>query len=160
MKIRKADSSDHYHMLALFVETVRSVNTKDYSPRQIDKWAATANDSSVLKKLSIAHNFYVCEKDGELTGFCSINAKGFIHSFFVSTAYQRKGVGAYMMQFIIEYALRHNIKTLEAEVSVTAKSFFEKYGFSVVTPQIVSIDEVPFRNFRMKNNLDTTLTNS
>ncbi len=150
MEIRQATPSDHKNMLALFVKTVRLVNTKDYSPRQIEKWASTANDLSVLKKLSKDHDFYVCENEDELMGFCSINDNGFIHSFFVSSSFQRKGVGSSMMKFIVESALFSKIENLEAEVSITAKPFFEKYGFVVVTPQIVSINDVPFRNFKMK----------
>ncbi len=156
MEIRQATPSDHKNMLALFVKTVRLVNAKDYSPRQIDKWASTANDLSVLEKLSKDHEFYVCEDENEdeLMGFCSINSKGFIHSFFVSSDFQRKGVGTTMISFIIKYGLLHKIGELEAEVSVTAKPFFEKFRFIVETPQIISIGEVPFRNFRMKYALE------
>lgn len=45
----------------------------------------------------------------------------------------------------------HNSKRVFAEVSITAKPFFEAKGFKVVKQQIVDIKGVKLTNFIMEN---------
>lgn len=49
------------------------------------------------------------------------------------------------------YLTMHNSKRVFAEVSITAKPFFEAKGFKVVKQQIVDIKGVKLTNFIMEN---------
>jgi len=150
MQIRKAIHTDLPKLKTLFIKTLENVNVKDYSPTQIKKWIKIGQSNKRWEDISKQHEFFICESNtDELLGFTSINDKGFIHSFFVSAKYQNEGVGSFLMHYLYKKANEKNLSTLEAEVSITAKSFFEKFSFKVIKPQIVFIDDTAFRNFKM-----------
>ena len=54
------------------------------------------------------------------------------------------------MQEILLRAKKNHIHRIFAEVSITAKSFFEKYGFVVVTEQVVYKKGIGLTNYKME----------
>ena len=54
------------------------------------------------------------------------------------------------MNAIHEIAHSQKISKIFAEVSITARPFFEKHGFTVTEEQKVSIKGVEFINFKME----------
>ena len=92
---------------------------------------------------------FVAELGGEIIGYADLQSNGYIDHFFVSPAVARQGTGSMLMKKIHETALAQGIESLSAEVSVTARPFFEKWGFAVDAAQTVSIGGQTLNNFRM-----------
>lgn len=54
------------------------------------------------------------------------------------------------MAAILTEAGRRHVPRLFAEVSITARPFFERHGFVVLTEQQVLVREVALTNYRME----------
>ena len=55
---------------------------------------------------------------------------------------------------MLSWAMNQGIYLLTSEVSITARSFFEKMGFCVVKAQAVERQGIQFQNFRMEMHID------
>ena len=153
VSIRPYEPADASALLALFRDTIRRVNSRDYSPEQIAAWAS--DDIHPIAWASRFANRYaiVAEIDGRLAGFTELEPDGDIDRFYVSADYQRLGVGKALLDALVLEARRTGIPRLNAEVSITARPFFASQGFAVVAPQTVLARGVEFVNFRMERRL-------
>jgi putative acetyltransferase len=101
-------------------------------------------------------NPFVAVADGHIVGYADVQVNGYIDHFFVSPEVARQGIGSLLMKKIHETARERGLSSLSAEVSETARAFFERWGFAIDAAQTVSIRGVELRNYRMsKNRLET-----
>lgn len=154
--IKKATKDDIPYLQELFTTTVQKVNIKDYSKKQIKDWAYCGKNKERWSELFDNHNYYICILKNTIVGYSSLNKKGFIHSMFVSKDYLRKGIGQKLMNHIINLAHNSNIQYLEAEVSITAKPFFEANGFVVFKEQQIKANKMFLINYLMRKKLEKT----
>ena len=89
--------------------------------------------------------------DGEVIGYADIQKDGYIDHFYVSGNFQSSGVGKALMITLLTQRL--DAKKAYSNVSITAKPFFEKYGFKVVKENVVHIRDIGLVNFTMERNL-------
>lgn len=141
-------------LLHLFKETVRRVNCQDYNPEQVHAWASVEIDQEAWASRFSGRFVPLAEVDGQIAGFGELSADGYIDRFYVSADHQKIGVGRALMAAIEAEAIRLGIKELYANVSITARPFFERSGFIVITPQEVVVRGQVFQNFRMARALD------
>ncbi|MDR2997660.1 MAG: GNAT family N-acetyltransferase, partial [Microbacterium sp.] len=92
--------------------------------------------------------------DGRVAGFSDVSAEGYIDMMFVSPAFTRRGVARALLAEVESRALAAGTAALMANVSVTARPFFEHAGFSVEAEQHPVIDGIELTNFRMTKPLD------
>lgn len=69
---------------------------------------------------------------------------------YVHKDFQKQGIAAQLLKKIIETANTLGIKTIESDVSITAKSFFEKFHFIAVQQQVVVINDIQLANYKMR----------
>lgn len=140
-------------LIALFRDTVRRVNIRDYTPEQVAAWAP--DDVDPARWETLAGRFTViAEIDGEIAGFTDLEPDGHVDRFFVHADRQRAGVGKTLLAAIVEEARRLRLGRLFSEVSITARPFFESQGFVVLAEQEVEVRGVRFINYRMERRLD------
>lgn len=149
MKIILATQSDIPYLKQLFIETVTSVNLKDYTLDQVNDWASCGIDIKKWEKRFFFFTHYKCMIENEITGFIAYNNEGFINSLFVSKNHQRKGVGQTLLNHLLIIAHQNQWKTLKVEVSITARPFFIKNGFIVIKQQLAKADKLHLKNFVM-----------
>lgn len=130
--MRGVNHADIPAIAALYYNTVRQVNARDYNPQQIEAWAPEiASDAFWLSRFG---NFqvFVVEDDAVVVGFAEFdNIGGHIDCFYVHHAKQRLGIGSILLEHIEDQARRRNLRRLYADVSITARPFFTRHGFSV-----------------------------
>lgn len=153
MVIKKGSILEIPEMQKLFVETVLSVNTKDYSLKQVEAWASCVGEVVYWEKRFDEFQFFVCYIKEELVGFVSVNKVGFIHSLFISKNHQRKGVAKELMKNAEQFACNSKAKELTSEVSITAKPFFEKNGFETIEKQNATAKDVVLINYKMRKSI-------
>ena len=56
---------------------------------------------------------------------------GLIDHFFCHHEYQGKGVGRHLMEHVLRVGKLQGITRFYSEVSITARPFYEKFGFKV-----------------------------
>ncbi|WP_436922622.1 GNAT family N-acetyltransferase [Klebsiella pneumoniae] len=132
MKIRRYRQGDSEKLWELVFNTVHLINVLDYSHDQVNAWAPKDIDMDWWKKeLSDKSPFILCN-DERIYGYADIQKNGHINHFFVAHDCQRQGKGTILINTLIDHALEMGLKKLSVESSLTAKSFFEHHGFTVV----------------------------
>lgn len=154
MKIRKANENDLDEILNLFTGTISEVNNQDYSPSQIEAWSSGARDKERWLLKMDEQYFLVTEEEGSITGFASITNKGYLDTMFVHKNHQRKGIAKTLITAMIDYAKENQLKEIITEGSITAKPFFEKYGFKVIKKQLVNRKGIEITNYKMRKQLE------
>lgn len=153
MVIRTVQASDLPEIARLFYETVHHVNARDYTPEQIEAWAPEIYAPSYWQERFDQYQVYVAEEQGQVVGFSEFESTGHIDCFYVHYQWQRCGVGTQLIAQIETEAHIQNIPRLFADVSVTARPFFERHGFVVEREQERLYRDVLFQQFLMVKSL-------
>lgn len=150
--IRTFRPDDVPALFALFRGAVQRVNSRDYSPEQVAAWAPAEINADRWATLA-ARFAVVAEVGGEPAGFADLEPGGHVDRFFVHADHQGRGVGTGLMRALVEEAERAGTARMFAEVSITARPFFERHGFAVLAEQQVTVRGVALTNFRMERRL-------
>ncbi|MUJ23721.1 GNAT family N-acetyltransferase [Aliivibrio fischeri] len=137
----------------LFFNTVRKVNRKDYSNEQVTAWAPESFDTDVWKSKMQSLNPFIAEIDDEVVGYSDLQDDGLIDHFFCHYQHQGKGVGSALMTHILELAKERKLPRVYSHVSITAKPFYERFGFTVVKPQRIDVRGEQLINYVMERQI-------
>lgn len=148
--IRRYASEDACALRALFFGTVRSVNRKDYSERQIEAWASDEITFDSWQALLDKLVPFVAEMDNKVVGYADLQPDGLIGHFYVDHNHQKMGIAGALMQKIFQQGDKSKIRRFYSHVSITAKPFFERYGFKVIEEQQVEVRGQILTNYRME----------
>ncbi|MBX7042775.1 MAG: GNAT family N-acetyltransferase [Ignavibacteria bacterium] len=131
MKIRRATDSDADSIRALYRDTIRNVNCRDYDPEQIEVWSSGGDDREKWLK-RIDEQFFIAAEDGYgIIGFASVTHDGYIDFMFTHKDHQGRGVASAMYEVLEQKALSLGLREVWAEVSITARPFFRSRGFEI-----------------------------
>lgn len=153
VRIRPFHPADAPQLLKLFRETIHRINSRDYSPQQVSVWSSDEIEEAGWTDRFVGRFVAVAEVSNRIAGFAELEVDGHIDRFYVSADHQRLGAGRALLDAILEEARRLGIHQLIADVSITARPFFERQGFAVLSPQVVVLRGVEFRNYRMARQL-------
>lgn len=150
MKIRPFKITDVPQIAQLFHDTIRNININDYSVDQVKAWAPDDIYFRDWEK-ECSHKYtFVAEDQEVIAGFAELEEKGFIDCFYCHKDFQGQGIGKLLLQAIQNKAKDLGLDRVYAEVSITAKPFFTKMGFSVQKKQTVHTRGESFTNYRMQ----------
>ena len=82
-----------------------------------------------------------------------MNAEGYLHSMFVHKDWQGKGVATLLLSEVEKMARGYGVPRISAEVSITARPFFEKHGYGVVREQKAKANRLYLTNYAMEKEL-------
>ena len=139
INIRKFQKGDESDLREIFFNTIRNVNIKDYSELQVQAWAPDNYDTSTWYERISSINPFIAILEGEVVGYADIQDDGYIDQFFCHWKHQGKGIGKSLMQKLMEAGQRSCCERFYTHASITAKPFFEHFGFKVVEQQQVEI---------------------
>jgi GNAT superfamily N-acetyltransferase len=153
--IREYQAGDEAAIYQLFYDTVHHINCKDYTQEQLDAWAPLIPDLTGWKNtLSKNHSFVaVAVGSNQMIGFADLEDNGCLNRGYVHKDSQDQGIGKALLFACEAKAKELGIKQLYSEVSITAKPFFEKYGYVVLNEQIKVFRGVSFINYYMVKDL-------
>ncbi|WP_245542684.1 GNAT family N-acetyltransferase [Psychromonas ossibalaenae] len=127
-----------------------TINKSDYSTPQLKAWAPDSMDMFIWNKRMTDIEPYIAELNGEIVGYADLQNDGLIDHFFCHQAHQREGIGRALMTHILAQGKQQKIKHYFAQVSITAKPFFEHFGFKVVKQQLVEVRDQELINYHME----------
>lgn len=147
--IRNFKKQDAKQIANLFYETIHTVCKKDYNQTQLDVWAPKNKNEE--KWINILSNSYtvIIEKQNEIIGFGNINDNGYLDCLYVSKDYQNQGFASKIVNELEKYSIIKNNKTITVDVSITAKPFFIRRGYTVNKEQQVERNGIHLTNFKM-----------
>jgi len=150
IEVRPYTELDAASTLAVFIAAVTETASADYTVEQTEAWAdIDARDLRSWGRAMAARNSFVGTIDEELAGFSDVSATGYIDMMFVAPHFLRRGVARRLLAHAEAVARDAGARALTANVSFTAKPFFERFGFVVIAQQHPVKRGVELTNFAM-----------
>lgn len=148
--IRTAQQSDIVELKELFQDTVLAINRRNYSQEEVEDWASCGDNLSEIGEMIKTHYFIVAVNElSQIVGFSSITAQGYLHSMFVHRNFQGEGIATLLLKEIERHAIATGIIRITSEVSITARPFFEKWGYTVEVEQKRKANQLCLTNYWM-----------
>lgn len=149
MVVREYQKHDLEAVVGLFGRSVRQIAGRDYDDLQIAVWAPEHPDMDAWADRLGSGTVLVAEARERIAGFAKLDDGEDIDLLYVDPAYERCGVATRLINELTGIARGRGFRRLQAEVSVTARLFFEAQGFEVVESQSVERQGVVLQNYRM-----------
>jgi len=146
MEIRRATALDIDEIAKLYRDTILKINAKDYTPEQINVWAATYSNQAGWARRMEEQHFYVAVSENKIAGFASIDNAGYFDLLYVHKDCQKQGIATNLCVEIEKAAKEIGVNEITVQSSITAKTFFEKLGFTAVSEKHKLVNNVPFTN--------------
>ena len=86
-------------------------------------------------------------------GFVDLEPDGHIDMLYVHPRFCSRGVGTGLLRTVLSVAESMRLVRLYAEVSLTARGLFGRFGFEVIAEQEVQVRGVCMQNLRMERML-------
>jgi putative acetyltransferase len=134
--------------ISIFLAAIRKTASRDYTPAQIEAWAELDRDHWALRRLS--RPTWIAAINKSAVGFTDLEPDGHLDMMFVHPAHQAVGVATALFKTVEAAARARGLSRIFTEASVTARPFFEKQGFFVVTALLVGELEPRMRVYRME----------
>lgn len=151
--IRSYRDEDLDGLVDLFRQSIRRVAIADYTLAQVLAWAPDAIDRDRFAARRLNRDTWVAEIHSVLAGFADLEPDGHIDLFYVSADHQRRGVAKALYAQIEGKARTLGLSALFTEASKTARPFFQRQGFAVITEQSVPVNGEKLTNYRMEKPL-------
>ena len=146
IELRTFQEKDFAEVLQLFYDTVRNINSRDYTPEQISAWVLGV-DEARMKKALLAHTTLVATSNGTIAGFADMDESGYLDHLYVHQQHQRQGI-ATMLCDVLE--TETPAAGLSVHASITAKNFFLRRGYQLLHAQQVERQGQHLTNYRME----------
>ena len=133
MRIRRARESDAVEMSKLQRETIRKVNAKHYTKKQVQIWLKSNFVSEVKKRFhrKDVFNFVAVDK-GEIVGIIMVDlSDGQLHFGYIKFSYIGKGVGRKLIEYVEKFAKKKGLKVVWGCATVNSLGFYRKLGYGV-----------------------------
>ena len=143
-------SNDSVVLWQIKYDTIHRVNIRDYSLLQVSAWVPTRSLPDTWPKRIQAMDPFIAESEGKQLGFADLQSDGYIDHFFCHVDHQGLGVGKALMNTLLNEAALKGICRCYSHVSITARPFFEHFGFTLVNSQEVEVRGQVLTNFVME----------
>lgn len=153
ISIRKGSLNDLPAMQQLFADTIQVICKNDYNDLQRNAWSAGADNEERWMNVIKGQYVLIAEAENQIVGFSTLDQGTYIDLLFVHKDHQHQGIASLLYAKMEEEALRHGQKQLTADVSKTARPFFEKSGFRILKEQTVNVKGIDLINYKMIKDL-------
>lgn len=150
LRIVRATLPDIKEMQHLFVDTIYMVCGSDYNSEQVKVWASSVHNAKRWRDVLLNQDVLLAKIDMNIVGFATLKDKNYLDLFYVHKDYQGQKIARTLYDKLEKEALRCNQPDITSDVSITARFFFEKIGFTVLKKQAVVRQGVEFTNFKMR----------
>lgn len=147
--VRRYTPNDLSGLIALFRDTVRRINGRDYTQQQVMAWAPDEIDARKWTQRFDSRAVWVADLDGAPVGFVDLARDGLIGMLYVHADHQGEGIASRLLRTAEASARTRGLLRLFTEASITARPFFEHRGFRVIAPQRAMRWAQEFLNYRM-----------
>jgi GNAT superfamily N-acetyltransferase len=157
--IRTYRPADAAQIAALFVNTIRVVNRRDYSQAQVEAWAP--HDPGAVNHWAAMlgdgrRAAFVAAAGDQVLGFTDVEPDGHLDRLFVHHLHQRRGIATKLHEAAEAAARQFDAPKMFTEASITARPFFLRQGYADVRRQTVTIRGEDLTNFAMEKPLAET----
>ena len=123
----------------IFRAAIEDLTADDYSEAQQKAWASAADDEEEFGAKLADELTLVATFGGAPVGFASLASNTRIDMIYVHPVAAGQGAGAMLCDALEKLAAARGSKELTVDASDSARSFFEKRGFSAQSRNTVSL---------------------
>ena len=153
MMIRRYRPGEERAIWDVYFRATHESNARDYHPDLLNWWAPVDQDMVEWRERCIQKNPFVVIVADQIVGMVELGSDGFLDYFYVSPDFQGRGIGSQLLARIESEAREMKLSQLAAEVSLTAKAFFESRRFIVTEARENVILGHPAPNYVMSKDL-------
>jgi N-acetylglutamate synthase and related acetyltransferases len=146
--IRPYTPNDLDTVIEIFRRAILETASKDYNEAQIQAWAQVDRNRWQIHRQS--RPTWLAFFNDQAAGFTDLEPDGHLDMLFVHPLYQGRGVATALIRTVEAAAREQHLQRIFTEASITAKPFFEKQGFTLVTDQWVEVRGQRLQNFKME----------
>jgi putative acetyltransferase len=150
VELRSYTEADAEATLTVFLRAIRETACGDYTPEQIDTWAAEHGGIDAWAASRAAADTQVAVIDGHVAGFTDVDEDGYVDMLFVNPDFGRQGVATTLLAATMALARQRGIGALTTHASLTARPLFERLGFVVTEERHLVDGDVEFTNYAMR----------
>lgn len=148
MKIRLAKDEDYVAIARLFRQTIRNVNSKDYTEEQIRAWLSRINTNRFRNSADKCKR-WVAVEDDKVVGFCDHGLNGEFWGLYIHKDYIGKGVGSRLIKTAEDSLKKLGFKECSLKATITAKEFYKKQGYKVIKKGLHNVNDKKLEIFFM-----------
>jgi putative acetyltransferase len=152
LHIRPLKKEDAPYLLELFRESVNISAAEQYTQEQREAWAPHDKTDGRWENLSDRTTF-VAEIDDVIVGFADITHNGEIDHLYVDYRYQRRGIGAKLIQACEAAARKQGLQSIVTYANALAAPLFRKCGFQEIGEEYRERRGVQFCIMKMHKSL-------
>lgn len=151
--IRQATLEDIPEITSIFRDTIRTINSKDYSEKQIQIWSSGADDIQEWKDRIENTYFLVAEIKNQIVGFSYLINGNQMDGLFVHKDFQRRTIGSKLLRIMESRASVNGFEVLKTDVSITAFDFFDSHYYEVDKKKKKNFKGLAFETYVMYKDL-------
>jgi len=137
----------------IFRDAIEELTADDYTEAQQQAWASAADDVATFGQKLAGELTLIATMEGSPVGFASLQGKDKIDMLYVHPAAAGQGVGAMLIDALEKLAGSRGVSKLKADVSDSARGFFEKRGYVAQQRNSVSLGDEWLANTTMQKQL-------
>ncbi len=150
---REATIEDLPEITSIFRDTIREVNKKDYSDKQIQVWSSGADEADKWKNRIKKTYFLVAEIEEQIVGFAYLKGGNYLDGMFVHKDFQRRTIGSKLLRIMESRASINGFEMIKAESSITALEFFDSHFYEIEKKQKKSLKGIVLENYIVSREL-------
>lgn len=132
--IRRFQTADACELSAMIATTLREVNSRDYTPDQIEALVASLSPEVITTRAEQGHMYVVCDDEkiigtGCIAGYWGSTTESILLTIFVHPAYHGQGVGRSIIETLEQDTYFLRASRIEIPASITAVEFYRKMGY-------------------------------
>ena len=132
--IKRFQKEDAKELADVIARTLRTTNSKDYTPEQIEACIDTLTAEKLIERAAWTHFYVVWDKTsivgcGAIGPYWGKEDESSLFTIFVLPEYQGKGIGRQIIQTLEKDEFFLRAKRIEIPASITAVEFYRKMGY-------------------------------
>ena len=153
IQIRQATLEDLKDITSIFRDTIRAVNSKDYSEKQIDVWASGADDLHEWTDRIENLYFLIAEFKNQIAGFAYLKDGFNLEGLFVHKDFQRRTIGSKLLRIMESRASVNGYEVIKSDISTTSFDFFDSHYYEVEKKHKKNYKGLAFENYLVYKDL-------
>jgi N-acetylglutamate synthase-like GNAT family acetyltransferase len=135
---RKAKVEEAQQIIDLHCDTVRRVNSKDYTSEQIEAWLGKRKVEITQGMIRAGEYYVAVDNHGNVMGVGNIKGNR-LFGLYVSADHQGQGIGTVLLEEMEKDAASSGITTIETDSTLTAEGFYKSHGYVEVARKTLPI---------------------
>lgn len=153
IQIRQATLEDLPEITSIFRDTIRAVNSKDYSEKQIEVWSSGADDLEEWTDRIENLYFLVAEFKNQVAGFAYLKNGFNLDGIFVHKDFQRRTIGSKLLRIMESRVSVNGFEVIKSDISISAFDFFDSHYYEVDKKQKKNYKGLAFENISISKEL-------